>query len=69
MRKIRMGRPMSLMELARLTGLSDEGMRMVEIGEHGPTLDSAARQAEGLGVYLDEALLAARLHKPCQGQP
>ena len=62
----RKGRGMSLMELARITGLSDEALRRVELGSRAPTLDTAARHAEGLGLYLDEALLAARVQKLCQ---
>ena len=61
------GRAMSLMELARRTGLSDEGLRKVELGEHGASLDSAAREAEALGLHLDEALRIGRLRRMCAG--
>ncbi len=55
------GAVMSFMELARRTGLSDEGLRKVEHGDHRASLDSAAREAEALGLHLDEALRIARL--------
>jgi predicted transcriptional regulator len=62
------GKVMSFMELARRSGVSDERLRKVEVGDHGASLDSAARESEALGLQLDEALRIARLAAGCKGR-
>jgi len=48
MKKRRLKKKLTFMELADTTGLSDKGLRNIEAGENMPLFDTVVRIAEGL---------------------
>jgi putative transcriptional regulator len=52
-RELREVLQLSRAELADRAGLTVRGLRMVEIGEHNPRLETATRIARALGTRLD----------------
>lgn len=56
-REFRMKALMSQVELARKAGIKQPVLSRIETGEANPSLDSAIRLAQALGVGLDDLFL------------
>lgn len=55
----RLRQDMSMYQLAPKAGLSQSALRLIELGERKPTLDTLLRVAEALGIELGEILIQA----------
>lgn len=51
--KARKAAELTIPELARASGLSDDAIRLYEKGERGPTWEAVQRLAKALGVATD----------------